>query len=781
VVLLAVSLGSIAIVGFFSFAIARNSIQDAELRSLEAISNLKMQTIELFFQERRNDIKEAQDFFNIKTNLPIVSQFIGDRTSPEYIAAKRMLDDQLKTSQKVHAYADIMLVNSEGKIVYATEETHERIHLGNPLPDPTGKAFEKGKKGVYFSDIFVFGEKADNYEMLVTAPAYDFDGKLVGVIALEIDMMPIYRLIQDTTGMGETGETLVGKKIGNDVVFLNPLRHDPDSALKRKVVIGSKEAIPIQEAVRGVHGIGLSVDYRGEEIIACWRHIPLLNWGFVAKIDQSEAFAPVISLRNYITIFSIALTFLLVGFTFWISKNFIDPLKSLNKLTGRVAMGDFSVYPKVKTEDEVGQLTDSFIDMSKQLEKSITKLQNEITERKRAAEALRESEEEHRTLIENLSVGVYRNTGGPHGRFIKANPAIAKMFGYDSVEEFMKVSVLELYLNTEDRERFMEEVSQSGYVKGKELRRKKKDGTPIWTSSTATVKYDENGNIEWLDGIIEDITERKRAEEEREMLYDELKSLNLELEEKVKDRTRALELVVQEAEEANRAKSDFLANMSHELRTPLNAVIGFSEVLRDQYFGELNEKQADYVNDILESGKHLLSLINDILDLCKVEAGKMELEPSQVNIKDLLDSSLVMIKEKAHKHGIGLDLKVPEEMSELKIQADERKLKQVMFNLLSNAAKFTPDGGVITVQADQKGEELIVSVEDTGIGIAPEDHEKIFDEFYQAKGGRKDKTPGTGLGLPLTKSLVEMHGGRIWVESEGEGKGSTFGFVIPVT
>ena len=150
VVLLTVSLGSIAIVGFFCFAIARNSIHDAELRSLEAISNLKIQKIELFFQERRNDIKVAQDYFNVKTNLPIVSQLFDDTTNPKYITAKRMLDGQLKTFQKVSAYADILLVNSEGKIVYVTEKTHERIDLGNPLPDPGGKAFEEGKRGYTF-------------------------------------------------------------------------------------------------------------------------------------------------------------------------------------------------------------------------------------------------------------------------------------------------------------------------------------------------------------------------------------------------------------------------------------------------------------------------------------------------------------------------------------------------------------------------------------------------------------------------------------------------------
>jgi len=254
-----------------------------------------------------------------------------------------------------------------------------------------------------------------------------------------------------------------------------------------------------------------------------------------------------------------------------------------------------------------------------------------------------------------------------------------------------------------------------------------------------------------------------------------------ELEGKLEERTAELELAMRSAEAANQAKSSFLAGMSHELRTPLTAILGLSEVLQDEYFGKLNKKQKEYLDDIRTSGQHLLSLINDILDLAKIEAGKTELELGPVVVKELLENSLIMIKEKAAKHRIKLEFDLAPEIEGLKIQADERKLKQIVFNLLSNATKFTPDDGRIQLGARCEDGKLMVTVTDTGIGISPENHEKVFDEFYQVSSGLKDKTAGTGLGLPLTRRLVEMHGGEIWCESEGEGKGSRFAFTISLT
>ena len=240
---------------------------------------------------------------------------------------------------------------------------------------------------------------------------------------------------------------------------------------------------------------------------------------------------------------------------------------------------------------------------------------------------------------------------------------------------------------------------------------------------------------------------------------------------------REIQAKGRELEAANRHKSEFLANVSHELRTPLNAIIGFSEVLLEKLFGELNDKQNEYVDDILSSGRHLLSLINDILDLSKIEAGHMELELTSFDLPNALENALILIKERASRHGVRLERVVDQELGDFR--GDERKIKQVLVNLLSNAVKFTPEGGKIQVCARIDDGAFRISVSDTGIGIAPEHHETIFEEFRQVGSDYARKREGTGLGLTLTKKFVEMHGGRIWVESE-PGKGSTFTFTLPM-
>jgi len=244
---------------------------------------------------------------------------------------------------------------------------------------------------------------------------------------------------------------------------------------------------------------------------------------------------------------------------------------------------------------------------------------------------------------------------------------------------------------------------------------------------------------------------------------------NARLFREIEDKRRQLEI-------ASQHKSEFLANMSHELRTPLNAIIGFSEVLVERMFGDINEKQAEYLNDILESGRHLLSLINDILDLSKIEAGRLELEASDFHLPSAIENALALVRERAQHREVALARTVDERIGT--IQADERKVKQVLLNLLSNALKFTPEGGKVDVRAALSNGAIEISVADTGVGIAPEDQEAVFEEFRQV-GAASKKVEGTGLGLAISRKFIELHGGRIWVTSE-MGKGSTFTFTLPL-
>jgi PAS domain S-box-containing protein len=293
-----------------------------------------------------------------------------------------------------------------------------------------------------------------------------------------------------------------------------------------------------------------------------------------------------------------------------------------------------------------------------------------------------------------------------------------------------------------------------------ELTARARDGMETVVSFNATTFYDRDRKLQGVFAAARDVTESKR------------------LDQVLQEKNAELESARAAAEKNNLIKSDFLANMSHELRTPLNAVIGFSEVLQDQMFGPINEKQQEYVNNILTSGRHLLSLINDILDLSKVESGKMELELEFFPLRESLDASLMMLREKALKGGIELTLELAPE-ADLTVEADLRKLKQILFNLLSNAVKFTAAAGSVLLSVQRDGDSLEISVQDTGIGIREEDIPKLFHPFTQLESVYTKGFEGTGLGLALTRQLVELHCGRIWLDSEF-GAGSRFSFTLPL-
>ncbi len=370
----------------------------------------------------------------------------------------------------------------------------------------------------------------------------------------------------------------------------------------------------------------------------------------------------------------------------------------------------------------------------------------------------------------------------PHGIIKDVNVRMEALTGCTR-GELLGAPFKKYFVEQERAEAVIELVLKEQRVADYELTLRARDGKETIVSCNATVLYNQDKSLLGMLAAARDVTAFKQ------------------LAQRLGEKNRELASAMFGAEMATIAKSDFLSNMSHELRTPLNAVIGFSEVLQDELYGKLNEKQHEHVINILSSGKHLLSLINDILDLSKVEAGKMELALSRFSVQKAINSSLEILKEKAIKHGIRVACDIEQEAG-IEIEADERKFWQIMFNLLSNAVKFTPDGGAVRVAArrvrsqelgvgskeipglrtqnfELDGDFIKISVEDTGIGIKPGDLPKLFHEFTQLGSIYSKEYEGTGLGLALTKRLVELHGGRIWVESEF-GKGSTFAFTLPV-
>jgi signal transduction histidine kinase len=652
--------------------------------------------------------------------------------------------------------------------------------------------FLEGRKTAYFGPVY-FRKETEPY-MTISRPAGGQDG---GVIAIDVNLKFVWDVVNQIR-IGNAGIAYVvdsgGYLIAHPDISL-VLQKLNWAALPQIAAARAAAEAPAGERPDPV----IERNRAGQEVLTSGAPISTLKWLVVTEVPLSEAFAPLVA-EIYRTILLLAIALVLSVFaSLALARRMVQPIRALQQGAARIGAGELDQKIEVRTGDELQALGDQFNKMATDLRESYEGLERKVEDR--TAE-LRETLDQQKASAEILSV--------ISGSLSDLTPVFDAIL--DNALRLCQGNIAVLWRLDGDVLRYAAGKNVSS--EASEAMEFLRNALPLGTYNPTPQAVVERRTIHVLDvfaepdyrplvpravetnrphaptvlavplvrdadtlGVITVWRYEKRLFTQKQVAMvntfaDQavIAIENVRLFKEIQEKSRQLEI-------ANKHKSDFLANMSHELRTPLNAIIGFSEVLAEKMFGEVNDKQLEYLKDIHSSGHHLLSLINDILDLSKIEAGRMELDMSEFHLPSTLQNALTLVRERATRHEIKLGLEVDARVG--RVHADERKVKQIVLNLLSNAVKFTPDGGRVDVAARMDTDKVLVSVVDTGIGIAAEDQATVFEEFRQVGRDYTKKAEGTGLGLALTKRFVELHGGSLSLASE-PGKGSTFTFTLPV-
>jgi signal transduction histidine kinase len=708
------------------------------------------------------------------TALPMVGAGMGP------MEQRRL--DFLKLLRQVPAITEVSHLDGQGREQLRVSRLSMDVVGGNVDYSADPRFVEARKGRTWFGPVY-FRKETEPYMTVAIPEARDRPGATV----VEVNLKFIWDVVSRMrVGTGGVAYVVDGKG------FL--VAHPDISLVLRKVDLSGlpqvKAALEASPEAQW-REIADARDSAGEPVLAGFAPIEGLGWRVLVEQPASAVFAPLYdSVLRTILLLLAGVAISVVASAFLV-RRMVEPIRALQAGAERIGAGELTGRIDVRTGDELQALAERFNTMAAQLHESYAGLERKVEER--TAELRETLEQQTATsnilrvisasptdtapvfeaivkaaagLGEAVAVTALRFDGerlhfvtstadaGLVEQFARAYPKVPDRSTISGrvILEGRSVQVEDLRADSE-MDPAMTAKSPGHRLLGVPLMR---DGSPI---GVLTILWREPGAVpaKFL-RLVETFADQAVIAIENVRLFNE-----------IQEKSRQLEI-------ASKHKSDFLANMSHELRTPLNAIIGFSEALKERMFGDLNDKQAEYIEDIHASGRHLLALINDILDLSKVEAGRMELDLAEFDVPAALDNAIALVKERAQRHGIRLALDVGPGVGAF--VADERKVKQILLNLLSNAVKFTPEGGKVSVSAVQPNGALEVAVSDTGVGIAPGDREAIFEEFRQVGKDYTRKAEGTGLGLALTRRFVEMHGGTIRVESE-PGKGSTFTFTIP--
>lgn len=791
-----------------------SAIESSTFDKLLAIRDLKVSRLNAWLDERVGDIKTLINNNELKDIEHVVfesSNTIDQKTIVNH--SRKILNDYLLNHP---VYNELFILNPiTGEVIVSTHKYLEGEYKGEM--EYFRKPLETGN--LHVSDIS-YSAQISGHTMTYSLPILcrqHEDEHIVGILVTRVDLHnSLYKLLLDRAGLGETGETLI---VNQDVVALNQLRWHENAPLNLNIT-----AEPAVRAARGETGIAETKDYRDEPILAAYTYLPDTKWGFVCKQDLRELNAPIREMfTNFIILFILSVIAISLIAVF-ISRSFTKPIFAMHKVAQRIKAGDFSVRNLISSEDELGLLALEFNHMA-DITVSKIKVQEGIADISNTMIGKTEMRQFSLSLLKRLM----KITNADMSTFYILNDETAIFENFSSVGA--NNEMLKPFSSVKPEGEFGNVISTKGIYHLKELSENTifkyrtvagdlmpqeiitipiivddvivalislvniqkfnadsleilKQSWPNINTSYSNLIAGERTKI--LAEHLSSINQQLEAQsEELQHQTEELQSQTEELQSQTEELTQTtdslerqnieLEKQRKQVESANQLKSEFLANMSHELRTPLNSIMALSSVLIMRAKNKLNDEENDYLKIVERNGKRLLTLINDILDLSKIEAGKMDVQPKLISLDGLIQTINENIHSLSEQKGLSLKLEVQDKLP--KVETDEARLHQALLNIVANAVKFTDEGDIeISVKYDKKN--VFIDVKDSGIGIAPEVLPHIFDEFRQADSTTSKQYEGTGLGLSIAKKMITILGGRIEVSSE-LGIGSSFTVILP--